>query len=261
ARAGIAETAKASGYRRLQSETTILVMDVGRPPPEAFSHAAQAGCLSFELSDRGEKLIGNCGAPPRGRDIPATLARATAAHSTLTINDTSSCHFAPSDEDRWPEGGPVLDGPRRVDVLRESDDASEMITARHDAYAREFGVIHERRLILGRDGGWLIGEDRLKPVSKRRKIADYPVTIRFHLPPSARAESLEPDIVRIILASGSVWTLTSERPAAVEDSILFASQDGMRRTTQIVITSSTKTQTVKWSLARNGALNPEKPDA
>ena len=133
ARAGTAETAGPSGYRRIHGEDTILMMDVGRPPPEAFSLTAHAGCLSFELSDRGEKIISNCGAPPEGRDTYRALARATAAHSTLVIDDTSSCHFAPIDEDRWPAGGPVLEGPHKVTALRESDEASEKITATHDA--------------------------------------------------------------------------------------------------------------------------------
>jgi len=252
ARAGTAETAGPSGYRRLHGEDTILIIDVGGPPPEAFSLAAHAGCLSFELSDRGEKIISNCGAPPEGRDTHRALARATAAHSTLVIDDTSTCHFAPIDQDRWPTGGPVLEGPRTVTALRESDEASEKITASHDAYAREFGVIHRRSLTLGRDGGWLIGEDMLEPASKRHPIKKKPITLRFHLHPSIRVNAQEPEIVKLELPSGAVWTFSCEKPVSVEESILFASQDGMRRMTQLVIADTSDVGRIKWSLVREG---------
>jgi len=252
ARAGTAETAGPSGYRRIHGEDTILIMDVGRPPPEAFSLTAHAGCLSFELSDRGEKIISNCGAPPEGRDTYRALARATAAHSTLVIDDTSSCHFAPIDEDRWPAGGPVLEGPHKVTALRESDEASEKITATHDAYARKFGVIHRRTLTLGRDGGWLIGEDGLEPASKRKSIKKNPIALRFHLHPAIRVDVQEPEIVKLHLPSGTIWTFSCEKPVAVEESILFASQDGSRRTAQLVIAETTDIGRIKWSLVREG---------
>lgn len=252
ARAGTAETAGPSGYRRMHGEDTILIMDVGRPPPEAFSLAAHAGCLSFELSDRGEKIISNCGAPPEGRDTHRALARATAAHSTLVIDDTSSCHFAPVDDDRWPAGGPVLEGPRKVTALRESDEASEKITATHDAYVREFGVIHRRSLTLGRDGGWLIGEDGLEAVSKRKAIKNKSIALRFHLHPSVRVDIQEPEIVKLQLPSGAIWTFSCEKPVTVEESILFASQDGLRRMTQLVIAETTNVGRIKWSLVREG---------
>lgn len=252
ARAGTAETAGPSGYRRIHGEDTILMMDVGRPPPEAFSLTAHAGCLSFELSDRGEKIISNCGAPPEGRDTYRALARATAAHSTLVIDDTSSCHFAPLDEDRWPTGGPVLEGPRKVTALRESDEASEKIIATHDAYEREFGVIHRRTLTLGRDGGWLIGEDGLEPAVKRKSIKKKPIALRFHLHPAIRVDVQEPEIVKLHLPSGTIWTFSCEKPVSVEESILFASQDGSRRMTQLVIAETTDVGRIKWSLVREG---------
>ena len=254
ARAGGAETAGPSGYRRLQADETILIMDVGRPPPEAFSLNAHAGCLSFELSDRGEKLIVNCGAPPAGQEPRRALARATAAHSTITIADTSSCHFAPVDEDRWPAGGPVLSGPKSVSTLRETDEVCEKITASHDGYVRDFGLIHNRVLTLGRDGGWLIGEDRLEPVRGKPRSRDLSALVRFHLHPSIRVEAREPEVVRLILPSGTIWTFTSQEPVNVEDDIHFATLDGMRRASQLVVSMRTDGKPFKWSLVRDGVI-------
>lgn len=39
-----------SGYCRLQRAKTVVICDVGRPPPFALSGEAHAGCLSFEMS-------------------------------------------------------------------------------------------------------------------------------------------------------------------------------------------------------------------
>jgi uncharacterized heparinase superfamily protein len=146
----------------------------------------------------------------------------------------------------------VLEGPRIVTALRESDEASEKITASHDAYAREFGVIHRRSLTLGQDGGWLIGEDTLEPASKRRPLKKKPITLRFHLHPSIRVMVHEPEIVKLELPSGALWTFSCEKPVNVEESILFASQDGMRRMTQLVIADTSDVGRIKWSLVREG---------
>src|SRR5947208_4247049 len=41
-----------SGYQRVQTGDTLLIVDTGRPPPLPLSHEAHAGCLSFELSSK-----------------------------------------------------------------------------------------------------------------------------------------------------------------------------------------------------------------
>src|SRR6516225_6002414 len=82
-----------SGYQRLESAGTLVLMDTGRPPPLAVSTEAHAGCLSFELSCRQNRIVVNCGLPLTSRESWQQVARATAAHSTVTFNDTSSCRF------------------------------------------------------------------------------------------------------------------------------------------------------------------------
>src|ERR1700720_3476745 len=78
-----------AGYQRLESAGTLIVMDTGRPPPFAVSQEAHAGCLSFELSVKQTRVVVNCGVPLTNRESWHQVARATAAHSTVTFNDTS----------------------------------------------------------------------------------------------------------------------------------------------------------------------------
>ncbi len=250
-RSGPMETAGPSGYRRIQAEETILIMDVGKSPPEAFSGTAHAGCLSFELSDSGEKLIINCGAPVAGQEIRRAMARATAAHSTLVVDDRSSGRFAEYSERRYPAGEPMISGPRQVDVLRDGDDESERIIASHDGYGGRLGLTHKRSILLNRAGQWLIGEDELQLMKSNKREIDRPYAIRFHLHPGVEAMAREADVVSLTMPSGQFWTFTADAPVKIEESILFATMDGMRRTAQIVIEAkSLERPIVKWSLIR-----------
>ncbi len=70
------------------------------------------GALSFELSSGKHALIVNCGAPQGPSPEWRRVARATAANSTVTVNDTSSAKFLDS---RFAErylDGPPLSGPK-----------------------------------------------------------------------------------------------------------------------------------------------------
>jgi uncharacterized heparinase superfamily protein len=58
--------------------------------------------------------------------------------------------------------------------------------------------------------------------------------------------------VKLQLPSGAIWTFSCEKPVTVEESILFASQDGLRRMTQLVIAETTNVGRIKWSLVREG---------
>jgi uncharacterized heparinase superfamily protein len=102
-----------SGYQRMEAGGAALIVDTGRPPPPAYSTEAHAGCLSFEFSFGGERIIVNCGAPGPNRNAAREMARTSAAHSTLIIDDTSSCRFSSSAGlDRFFQGQ-ILSGPTR----------------------------------------------------------------------------------------------------------------------------------------------------
>jgi len=254
-RSGTLETAGPSGYRRLQGGDTTIIMDVGKPPPEVHSEHAHAGCLSFEMSDGIEKLIINCGAVTSGQDSRQNLARATAAHSTLTLADTSSCRFAPINERQWPYGGVILRGPRATPSHRDGTSPGGRLMASHDGYGGNFGLIHEREITLDPDGTRVTGQDRLDPVSHKRKAENAPYAIRFHLQPGIEAHPIEGDAVELILPSGRSWIFLADAPVSVDDSVLFASPDGLRRTKQIVIEGqSAERPHIRWTLRRGQML-------
>ncbi len=231
-----------TGYQRVDRGTTLLVADTGPPPPAPYSTSAHAGCLSFELSSGPSRLVVNCGAFEGGRAEAREAARSTAAHSTLTVRDTSSCRFARrTGVQRW-LGDQVLAGPGQVGVARAHDATGTALTLSHDGYASAFALIHHRLLVLAEDGARLDGCDSLLPQEGRPAEAgrgDLDYVLRFHLAPGVRART-NGDGVRLEVPDGEIWLFEADAAAFVEPSILFAAAGGPRPTTQIRVPATTK---------------------
>src|SRR4029077_19254501 len=126
----------------------VLLMDVGNPPPIGVSQEAHAGCLSFELSHGLQRIVVNCGLPGTNRETWRQVARATAAHSTVVFNDTSSCRFLESGSFRRLLGTPIVSAPRDIRISREERGDAIVLRGSHDGYADRFRVIHQRALKL-----------------------------------------------------------------------------------------------------------------
>ncbi len=228
-----------SGYQRLEADDTALIMDTGRPPPVNVSQQAHAGCLAFEMSWRTQRLIVNCGLPAVNRENWRQVARATAAHSTVTFNDKSSCRFLESGSFRkLLFGVPIISGPHTVTVERGVQDG-EWLRAAHDGYAPDFGVVHSRALRLASDGRSLDGEDSFLGVDGRAlpTRADDEYAIRFHLHPAVKASRLADGYgVLLLLPDRELWSFnTFGDPVEIEESVFLAGSDGPRRAVQIVI--------------------------
>jgi uncharacterized heparinase superfamily protein len=250
-----------SGYQRIETAGTLIVMDTGRAPPLAVSQEAHAGCLSFELSARQNRIVVNCGLPTTSRDSWRQVARATAAHSTATLNDTSSCSFLESGAiKRMLYGTPMVGGPHEVAIAREEQPNGMMLRASHDGYAELFNVIHERALQLSPDGRRLDGEDVFTPaVGETVPAGRDQFAVRFHLHPSVRANRLaDGHSVMLLMANKEVWTFNAyEDRVDVEESVYLAGPDGPRRTVQIVIYGrARKVMRVQWTFAAHAQAAP-----
>ncbi len=164
-----------------------LLMDVGGPPPFAFSRSAHASALAFEFSDGPWRVVVNCGAPITGSSAAREAARHTAAHSTLVIADTSSCHFEARNARTELSARPSsIVRPRRRPCARRMR-PERGLTAMHHGYARRFGLLHERGLALSPDGAIVHGLDALVDADPKRPAGAVPFALRFHLHPNVRA--------------------------------------------------------------------------
>ena len=245
-----------SGFQRVDAGATTIIMETGMPPPPSVSQDAHAGCLSFELSSGPSRIVINCGMPSTGRDNWRVFARSTAAHSTLSCHDTSSCQFVElSAMKRLLRGAPVVSGPSNVESHREVVANGVLLTTSHNGYQAGLGVVHRRVLLVSHDGSRLDGEDTVTPRRGARiKANQSDYALRFHLHPSVKASRLsDPRGVMLVLPNREVWTFEAlEDKVELEDSVFLAGNDGARRTAQIVIRQdSRRASSIRWTFVRS----------
>jgi uncharacterized heparinase superfamily protein len=243
-----------SAYQRLEAGGGVLIMDTGRAPPIEMSLEAHAGCLSFEFSSPKQSLVVvNCGMSATARAEWRPLARATAAHSTVTFNDASSARFVETPAFRRVLGGsPMLGGPNNVSVSREERPDATVLRAAHDGYADRYGVVHERTVTLAADGTRVEGEDLFLAAdgSAQVRTGQDRFTVRFHLHPSIKATRLtDGHGVLLMMPNKEVWTFSAgENRVQLDESVYLAGNQGPQRAVQLVIDGQARsTPRVVWS--------------
>ncbi len=243
------ENAPNSGFQRLSADSTVIIADTGAPPTGALSRNVHAGTLGFEMSVGVFRMIVNCGS---GAGI---ASRATAAHSTLVMDDTSSSLF----KRRGRHRGEITGNPLNVTASREEANGSVWLDLEHDGYAGKFGILHRRRLYLDTKGGDLRGEDLITMATgvKGRTpnpSGNVPLAVRFHLHPDVSASLSQDGTTAVVrLPDGDGWQLRASGGAlSLTESIYFGERGRVRRSEQIVITGTVEfgEATIKWALRR-----------
>ncbi|MGK2741732.1 heparinase II/III family protein [Tepidicaulis sp. LMO-SS28] len=241
-----------SGYQRLAAGPSNIIVDTGPPPPGRYSHDSHAGCLSFELSAGRSRIVVNCGDTRLFGPDWRAASRATAAHSTLVVEDTSSARFTQGAMAHILLGPRLMEGPARVESRRNETPEGILLEASHNGYETRFGLIHRRRLFLSASGEDLRGEDQLlrieegdpppwAPAYWKKKTENEAFAIRFHLHPEARA-SLAHDgsNVLVLLGNGDGWQFRArvaggDGQLGLEDSVYLGGGETTRRAEQIVV--------------------------
>lgn len=249
--ADLVSEARSSGYARLARGKTIIVADIGSPPPLEMSTEAQAGALSFEMTSRQYLILANGGFPgPADHDWDAA-ARATASHNTLALADTSSSRLVRHAQLEALIGGSPIRGPETVMAELLEENGNLVLDASHDGYLKRFGLIHSRRLSLSSNGDALDGIDGLKPPKGRLRLKqDLPFAIHFHLHPDCVPEHAEAQMCRIRLPDGRFWRFgTADADMSIEESLYYVDSAGPRPGLQIVLRGTTFGETtVNWTL-------------
>ncbi|MGA7675563.1 MAG: heparinase II/III family protein [Rhizomicrobium sp.] len=243
-----------SAYHRLMAGRTLVLLDCGKPPPGAFSVSAHAGCLAFELSANAQRIVVNCGsAGGSGHRKWESALRATAAHSTVTLADTSTGAIL---AEGWMRN---LLGPRLIGAMNESEtrrvetEKGWTVEASHDGYVRPFATRHHRELTLSPQGLALTGVDRLVP-QKGHAGRAVPFAVRFHIHPDVRLSRAQSGDIILKLPNGEGWRFRAGAHVAVEESI-YLGGDTVRRAEQLVLTGTVKDAEVEiaWIFEQIGA--------
>jgi len=257
-----------SGYHRAEAGGATILLDVGKAPRGTLSTSAHASALAFELCTSGGRLVVNCGWHDDQPSSWREAVRATAAHSTLTLEETSSARlFAPG----WKRdllGPRLISAPGPVTARRNEEDMGVWLEGIHEGYRADYGLSHRRRVFLAADGGDLRGEDALfRPVSDGPPEdidVRFRFAIRFHLHPDVRA-SLSRDNMSALLVQpdGDGWRFrTDGGPIRLERSVYLAAGAPPQRATQIVIQGEAEPfgagdrppNRVRWAFQRLGQV-------
>ncbi|MBU6269394.1 MAG: heparinase II/III family protein [Sphingomonadales bacterium] len=230
------------GYQRIAAGKSLLLLDAAPPPLARHARNGCASTLAFELSHAGQRIIVNCGgAAAAGGLMPARLEqglRATAAHSTLTLDDANSTAVLMNG--RLGPGVAEVELDRRTlvnETTSRSGFGATRIEASHDGYASRYGLTHRRILILRDDGAELRGEDAIVPTKGKGKRGKVAFAIRFHLGPGIEVgRSEDGQGVGMALPDGSYWQFrVGDAEVAIEESIWADGQGRPVPVQQIVI--------------------------
>lgn len=238
-------------YERLSAEGTVVIIDTGRPPSIELSSTANAGCLSFEMSSGKHRFIINSGAPKFAGERYRAMSRSTAAHSTVTLNDTSSSRMS-----RSAFLGPILIGGVSNVVLSRENDGSgfDNIRASHDGYMGPYGLRHEREIGINAAGTIIRGRDRFRRGDGREPAqTDTGAAVaRFHIHPAISVRTAGEHEVFLKAPDGETWLLSSiDNDIVLEDDVFFADPSGMRRSQQLTISFKLAEQAeIQWVLSR-----------
>ncbi len=246
-----------SGYGRLLAKRTLIIMDVGAPPPFAASIRAHAACNAFEFSVGRHRVVTNCGDGQKLGEDWGRLSRRTAAHSALTLNDESQFQILGGRWEAWL-------GPRpyawsgHVSADRQEDAQGSVLDGLHSLYANRFGLRHQRRIFMDPEGSDIRGEDVLDPLPNRKfwqqPPQNRPFAVRFHLHPDVRI-SLARDqrSALLVLPNSDGWVFrASGAKMALEESVYLADSTAPRRTMQIILTGQVEKgqARIKWAFKR-----------
>jgi len=226
-----------SGFQRLAAGRSLAILDCGTAPKGVFSAQAHAGCLSFEFSAGAQRLVVNCGAPSQAHEKWDSALGTTAAHSTITLDDTSMAWALSAGRARALIGPRLFGGPTKVITSRVETARGWSVEASHDGYLQDFGVMHERRLTLASNGLSLIGQDRLVPRAQARRAV--PFAVRFHIHPDVRVSPSQGTGILLKLPNGEGWRFRSSHEAAIEESVYLGGET-VRRAEQLVVLGSVK---------------------
>ncbi len=237
---------------KIKKKKLEFFIDCGNPPSNRFEKNYQAGCLAFELNSNKQKIICNSGYGKYLTPRLKYLSRSTAAHSTLYINDTSSCIFQKNKIINEIYGNSLIEKHRIINKNYTEDKDYYSITASHDGYEKEFGYVHTRSIKISKKEDKIFGQDKLKKTKNYSKLLFY--FVRFHIYPEIKVvKTKSGSSVLISLTNGEGWLLESKTNTfEVEKNIFLGNKNKIINNESVSISGNIDKEIVviKWEIER-----------
>ncbi len=231
------------GYAILNDKKISIVMEIGDPPNQNFSSEYQSGSLSFEIISNGKKLITNCGYYG-GQDQKLTmLSKTTATHSTLIIDDNSSCKFKKVKQDYL-----IKDGLKIIKKNIIFEKNYWKISASHDGYNKKYNAIHERNIEYYPEQFKFVGTDR---IFIKKSHSNIKFDIRFHLEPNIKLMKTQDNKAILIELGDEGWKFTCDKfNINIDNGLYFGIKNSYTQNQNIFISgiTSNENENIVWQL-------------
>jgi uncharacterized heparinase superfamily protein len=222
------------GYAKIKSKKIELFMDANNPSSMLHSRNYQAGPLSFELASNGIKFICNSGSGKNLGEELSYLSSSTAAHSTVTINDTSSCIFQKNTLIRKYFGNSLIEKHNIVKKEFKNDKEFIQCIVAHDGYEKRFKILHERQITLFKLKNHIEGIDSLKCKNLENKNLTF--SVRFHIHPDIRITKTMGNDILLSSNEGEGWIFRSPQiPTKIEKNLYFGNSDNIKESSFILL--------------------------
>ena len=234
---------EAGGYAILKNKKISLVMDIGPTPEKKFSRNYQCGALSFEIISNNKKLICNSGYFQKTKHKLNDISRSSANHSTLIIDNHSSCKINSS----------KLEIENNLKILKKTTIMEKNywnICASHDGYNKRYGVIHERKIEFFPENYKFIGQDKLL---KKKNFKSSNFEIRFHLEPNVKIMKTQDGKSILIDIKNEGWKFTAQGYTIdIETGLYFGKKNSFTENQNLFISGITQSedQIVKWEFEK-----------
>ena len=233
------------GYAILNNKKIALIMDIGSSPDKKFSSNYQAGSLSFEIISNGKKLVCNSGYFQDFKHQLNRLSKSSATHSTLSLDDTSSCKFTKNSDShsKISQGLKII----KKNIVFEKN--YWKINAAHNGYLKQYGIIHDREIEFYPEQMKFIGYDK---INSKNGVKNLKFEIRFHLEPNVKVMKTQDNKSILIELDGEGWKFNSTSNINIDNGLYFGKKNSFVDNQNIFISEMTndENQTIKWEFKK-----------
>ena len=220
-------------------------MDAGSTPTQKYTVDYQSGALSFEIISNGKKLISNCGYYRNKNNKLNQLSKASAAQSTLIIDDNSSCKFSKVQNTFLVKSG--------LKVIKKSYIIEKdfwKINASHDGYLKKYNLIHDREIEFYPELMIFKGLDK---IIKKKTNNSYKFDIRFHVEPNIKLMKTQDNKTILIELDDEGWKFTCDNyDINIDNGLYFGNKNLYSENQNIFISgiSNKQIENINWEIKR-----------
>ena len=181
-----------------------------------------------------------------------SISRSTAAHSTLYINDTSSCIFQKNKFINKVYGNSLVQKHKIINKNYLDNKNYYSISAAHNGYEKRFGYLHERSVIISKTDDKIFGQDELKKTKNYSGKLNY--FVRFHIYPGIKiVKTKAGNSILISLSNGEGWLLSSKTNSfEIEKNIFFGNKNKIISNESVYISGNINKEiiSIKWEFEK-----------